>query len=61
MAFQLQEVGGVFSPVVLVPVWVNDELRFIVGPAYLLSMPLPPDFGPMRVSIYFGFNKIVNL
>ena len=38
-------------PVVLVPVWVNDELKFKVVPAYLPSTPLPPDFGLMRLSI----------
>ena len=61
MAFQLQEIGGMFSPVVLIPVWVNDELRFIAVPMYLLSIPLPPNFGPMRLSIYFGLNEDVNL
>ena len=61
MAFQLQEAGGMFSPVMLVPVLVNDELRFIVVPMYLLSMPPPPHFGPMMVSVYVVPNKTVNL
>ena len=43
-----------FIPVVLVPVWVNNELRFLVVPGYPLSMPPPPDIGPMKVSSYLG-------
>ena len=53
-AFQLQLIGGIFLPVVLVPVWVNNKLRFMVMPIYPLSMPLPPDIGPMRASCHLG-------
>ena len=60
MAFQLQVIGGMLPPVVLVPVWVNNELRFIVVLTYPLSMPPPPDVGPTRVIVCLGFNKIVN-
>ena len=40
-------------PVVLVPIWVNNELRYLLVPAYPVS--IPPDDRPMRVSCYFGF------
>ena len=59
MAFKLAPVGGVISLVVLVPVWVNNELRFMIVPAYPLSMPLPPDVGTMRVSIYHNVIKLL--
>ena len=52
---------GMYSLVVLVPVWVDDELGFIVVQMYPLSMPPPPDFGPMRVSVYISLNQIFNL
>ena len=50
--------GGIISSVVLVPVWVNKELRFVVVLTYLLFMPPPPDVGPMRGNVYLGFNKM---
>ena len=59
MAFQLQEIGGLFSPMVLVPVWVSDALRFIVVPMFPLPMPPPPDVGPMRVIVCLGFTKLL--
>ena len=52
MAFQLTLVGGVVSSMVLVLIWVNNELRFVIVLAYPLSMPPPPYVGPVRVSIY---------
>ena len=57
MAFQLAPIGGVVSSVVLVPIWVNNELRFVIVLVYLLSMPPPPDVGPMRVSVYLNVVK----
>ena len=42
------------------PVWVSDELRFVVVPVYLLFMPLAPDVGPFRVNVYLGFNKFAD-
>ena len=32
MAFQLNPIGSVVSTVVLVSVWVNNELRFVIVP-----------------------------
>ena len=60
MAFQLAPIGGVFSSVVLVPVWVNNELISVIVMMYLLSMPLPPYVGTMRVGIHHSFDKIVD-
>ena len=59
MAFQLTPIGGVISSVVLVPVWVNNEVRFMIALLYLLSMPLPPDVRPMRVHIYCNLIKLL--
>ena len=60
MAFKLAPIGRVFSSVMLVPVWVNNELQFVIVLMYPLSMPLPSDVGRMRVSIYHSFDKIVD-
>ena len=38
---------------------VDHELRFVIVPAYLLSMPPPPDVGPMRVSSYHNLIKLL--
>ena len=48
-----------FVAVVPVPIWVNNELRFVLVLIHLAS--IPQDVGPMMVSCYFGFhNRIVN-
>ena len=59
MAFQLAPIGGVLSSVVLVLVWVDNELSFVIVLAYPLSMPLPPHVGAMRVSIYCKLIKLL--
>ena len=48
MAFQLSLIGSVVSTVALVPVWVNNELRFMIVLVDPLSMPLPADVESMR-------------